>query len=291
MAKKTTAPTEDDWRRVIADFKRNRDFDRTEFREEAEQLASALKRQAASADDTAMRIEREQVVKPSAHDGSTIVGRLKDDGHRKQLLDLAGLDLLILDPIEPWLKEADPHGRLGLDALIADHRRDIIRRMEAASLNAPLVAETAQQRSRRDQMEEIFERWGLNSSAEPIRHRPSVLLRRQADLLNGGADHLRSLVDDHVRRANAIKPAVSVALHELFEATAPWKIETVEIARQLVKAEVRPGRGDALSDVVPRPMSERERKAAIKQWHTSLRQARLDWSNRKTPNPRKPTKE
>lgn len=268
MARKPTrptAPTEDDWRQAIANFKRNRDFDRTEFREEAEALVSELEREAASADDTAVRMEREQPATPSAHDKTVIIKRLTDDGHRKQLLDLAGLDLLILDPITPWLEEADPHGRLGL------------RPNDARVVTGDV---TEEQIARAGELREIFARWGLGSFGEPIRGRPSVLLRRQADLLLGGAARVQHLVDDHVVRADAIKPAVSVALHELFEATEPWDVETVEIARQLVKADVRPGRADGRGDIVPRPISAREREALIKKWNQNLRQLRPDWQER-----------
>lgn len=275
MAGKPTAPIEDRWRQAIANFKRNRDFDRREFRDEAETLASELKREAKSADDTAARMEREQPADSSEHDGSSIVGRLKDDGHRKQLLDLAGLDLLNLNPIDPWLEHADPHGRLG------------IKPGEGLVFTGDVSDE---QIARARQLSEIFARWGLDLLGKPIRQRPSVLVRRQADLLQSGAARVQQLVDDYITRADAIKPAVSVALHELFEATEPWAVETVEIARQLVQADVRPGRADGRGDVVPRPISARERVALIKKWHGSLRQARLDWRERLTANRRKPAK-
>jgi hypothetical protein len=277
----TPAPTEEDWRRVIANFKRNRDFDRAEFRKEAEDLAEALKRAAGNADDAALRMERTQPAELSTHDGPAIVKQLTENGHRKQLQDLAGLDLLVLVPIEPWLKEADPHGRLGVNKLIAEETLDIVRRMEATALNVPLAAvDNDEQRARRDHREEIFERWGLNASAEPLRHRPSVLLRRQAEFLYGGADRLQELVNDHVRRANAIKPAVSVALHELLEATEPWKLSTVQIAERLVDGHVRPGRIVGRSADPPRAITPRERGLLIKKWDTSLRQFRLDWRRR-----------
>jgi hypothetical protein len=276
----TPTPTDDDWRRVIADFKRNRDFDRAEFRKEVEDLVEALKRAAASADDTALRMERAQASGLSVHDKAAIVQQLTDNGFRKRLLDLANLDLLVLDPIEPWLKEADPYGRLGIERLLDDERNEIVLRMEAAALKASFVAENDEQRARRVQRREIFERWGLNSSAEPIQLRPSVLLRRQAEFLYGGADRLQDLVNDYQRRADAIKPAVSVALHELLAATEPWKLKTVQIAEQLVDGDVRPGRVVGRGEDPPRPITPRERVALIKKWDTSLRQLRPAWRDR-----------
>jgi hypothetical protein len=285
VAGKPTAPTEDAWRQAIANFKRNRDFDRTEFRAEAEALVSELEREAASADDTAVRMEREQAAVLAAHDKTAIIKRLTDNGHRKQLLDLAGLDLLILDPIAPWLEEADPHGRLGLSGLMGepDDTSDVVGRQRVIRPADALVVTgnvTAEQLACAGELHEILARWGLDSFGDPIRQRPSVLLRRQADLLLGGAARVQHLVDDHVTRANAIKPAVSVALHELFETTEPWDVETIEIARQLVKADVRPGRDDGRGDIVPRPISAREREALIKKWNANLRQLRPDWQER-----------
>jgi hypothetical protein len=109
-----------------------------------------------------------------------------------------------------------------------------------------------------------------------------VLLRRQADLLAAGAQRVQHILDDYDTRLRTLKPAASVALHELFGTTEPWNVETVEIARQLVDARVRPGLiGDRDGDdVLPSAMSARSREAFVKTWNASLGQRRRTWRNR-----------
>lgn len=97
--------SEEHWRDAIAVFKCYRAFDGKDFRHDVNKLLAALKREAEEAYATAARIERRQSADLAPHDGAAIDGRLT---RYAEQLDLAGLDLLRLVPIEPWLEQADP---------------------------------------------------------------------------------------------------------------------------------------------------------------------------------------
>jgi hypothetical protein len=258
---KSVAPTADDWRRAIDVFKRYRAFDSRVFRQQAIEFVPALEHEAERAYDTAARMERLEPVDLSAHDGPAVILRLKMKAYAAQL-GLADLDLLRLDPIEPWLDHADPYG------VIPD-------------VPAPLTMfhsvgpEDLAQIARRHA--DHVERWGLGLTTK---QRPVRLLRLQAERLLEGARRVQGCIDHYERQHEAIKPATSVALYDLFAAVEPWDVDTIAIARQIVGADIRPGRVKEHEDhkeVVTRPIAARERAALTKKWSATLRQRRAEW--------------
>lgn len=191
----TSTPSDDDWRDSIAAFKRHRDLDGKKFREGAEQLIPELRREAASAYDTAARMERREHFDVFAHDGAAIIRSLEKTGHTEQLA-LAGLDLL----------------RLDLSAMPTS----------AVVVVTPDEVAAGGIKDWRDRI-----RSGVDEQEVARR------LRTQAERLLEGVKRVQSCLNNYKQRLATIKPATSVAWDVLFETTESWRAPPKEIARRI----------------------------------------------------------
>ena len=257
---KPAPPTDEDWRAAIDNFRRYREFDTKHFRGNVDLLVEALQDTADRAYNAAARIERRQSADLSKHDGKAITDRLIHKGYAEQL-DLANLDLLRLVPIEPWLERADPYSMMPVPPFGLVVFGDL----------------DDEKRERLAQMAEQLQCWGLDMLARPIGQRQVRLLRLQAERLLEGMTRLQLCADHYRQRLKAIKQTneghPSVALHDLFATTEPWDVDTGDIARRLVEANVLP----------EDPRNENDRDDLVDQWHESLRRLRQTWRKKWLP--------
>ena len=257
---KPPPPTDEDWRAAIDNFKRYRDFDNKLFRQKVGLLVEALNDASSRAYDAAARIERGQSADLSKHDGPKITDKLIHKGYSEQL-GLASLSLLPLVPIEPWLEQADPYNMMPVPpfGLVVFGDFD------------------DEKRARFAQMAEQLHCWGLDMFARPIRQREVRLLRLQAERLLEGMTRIQLCESHHKQRLDAIKQTEkgypSVALHDLFATVEPWDIDTIDIAKRLVGADVLPDD----------PKNESDPDALVNQWHESLRRQRKIWRDTWSP--------
>jgi hypothetical protein len=251
---KQVPPTDDDWREAIDAFKRYREFDTAKYRDNAADLIAALKHEATQADASATRIEHEyrRQFQPHEfldHDGGTLTNQFVVDGYAKQL-DLARLDLLRLDPIDPWLEQADPYG-------VMPHVPAPLALMHDVGVDElSVIAE---------RHADHMQRWGLGLTSQ----RPVRLLRLQAERLLEGAARVQRYVDHYKSRLKTIKrysetTNISVATHDLLWAAEPWNVDVSDIADRLVAAKVLPTRESDHDDLHV-------------QWCSSLGRARRKW--------------
>lgn len=199
---KTTLPSDDDWQRALATFKRYRDLDGADFRARVEQLIPELRDESDKAYATAARVERREPAdlytpdgKSITLDGSAITLRIEKKGYTEQLA-LAELDLLCFNP-----------GDLPTRAVVVVSPDEITK----------------------GTLGDLLDRIRIGVDEEKVVRS----LRTQAERLLEGIKRAQRCLNDYKKRLEAIKPATSVAWDALFETTEAWGTQPKEIAKRI----------------------------------------------------------
>lgn len=239
MVKQTRKPTkspasDDDWKRALETFAYYRILDDDVFFKGVEKLAEQLRIESTNAYDAAVRMLAGETHRVADHDRSAIILKIEKKGITEQQIALAELELLDFGelPKKSWI-------------LVSPDELDEL-------LKGP--AENLQKRT----YVSVDERKVVRS------------LRTQATRLKGGAERVQRIIEDYGKRRKAIKPAVSVAWHTLFESTEQWGAEPKEIAERIAALVRHPEMKDHFSE---------DKHVGL--WHVTVKTARNNFRKRK----------